>query len=160
MMARAHLSVTDVEDAYRRLFVPLVRVAHAVTRDRESAVDAVQEAFASALAHRRSFRGEGSVDAWISRAVLNNARKSLRKRAVARADIAERAAFEEPPALIYAIRELPERQRLVLFLRHYADFDYRTIATTLGIEVGTVSATLSAAHANLRTAIGKAGHAE
>jgi RNA polymerase sigma factor (sigma-70 family) len=160
MMARACLSVAEVEDAYRRLFAPLVRVAHAVTRDRESAVDAVQEAFASALAHRRSFRGEGPVDAWISRAVVNNARKSLRARPSSPAEIGERDPFEEPPAVIHAIRQLPERQRLVLFLRHYADLDYRTIATTLGIEVGTVSATLSAAHANLRTAIGEAGHAE
>jgi DNA-directed RNA polymerase specialized sigma24 family protein len=35
-------------------------------------------------------------------------------------------------------------------LRYYADLDYRAIADVLGIEVGTVSATLSAAHQSLR----------
>jgi RNA polymerase sigma factor (sigma-70 family) len=48
---------------------------------------------------------------------------------------------------------LPERQRLALFLRYYADLDYRSIADVLGVEVGTVSATLSAAHSSLRRAL-------
>ena len=48
---------------------------------------------------------------------------------------------------------LPERQRLVLFLRYYADLDYRRIAQILRVEVGTVSATLHAAHASLRRAL-------
>jgi DNA-directed RNA polymerase specialized sigma24 family protein len=35
-------------------------------------------------------------------------------------------------------------------LRHFAGLDYRGIAAALDIEVGTVSATLSAAHQALR----------
>jgi RNA polymerase sigma factor (sigma-70 family) len=50
---------------------------------------------------------------------------------------------------------LPDRQRAALFLRYYADLDYRSIAEALGIEVGTVSATLSAAHTSLRRSLGK-----
>jgi RNA polymerase sigma factor (sigma-70 family) len=49
-----------------------------------------------------------------------------------------------------AIAVLPERQRLMLFLRHYADLDYQSIAAALGVSAGTVSATLSQAHARLR----------
>jgi RNA polymerase sigma factor (sigma-70 family) len=45
---------------------------------------------------------------------------------------------------------LPERQRLAIYLRYYADLDYRSIGDVLGIEVGTVSATLSSAHEALR----------
>ena len=45
--------------------------------------------------------------------------------------------------------QLPQRQRNALFLRFYLDFDYAAIAETLGIEVGTVSATLHAARAAL-----------
>src|SRR5260221_2052400 len=48
------------------------------------------------------------------------------------------------------VAALPERQRLAVFLRYYADLDYRAIGTVLGVEVGTVSATLSAAHTTLR----------
>ncbi len=48
------------------------------------------------------------------------------------------------------IARLPERQRLAVFLRYYADLDYRSIGAALEIEPGTVSATLSAAHSALR----------
>ena len=41
----------------------------------------------------------------------------------------------------------------MVFLRYAADLDYRTIAVALGVEVGTVSATLHAAHERLRRAI-------
>jgi DNA-directed RNA polymerase specialized sigma24 family protein len=37
-----------------------------------------------------------------------------------------------------------------LFLRYYADLEYRAIADILDIEIGTVSATLNAAHQTLR----------
>ncbi len=52
-----------------------------------------------------------------------------------------------------AVATLPERQRLALFLRYYADFDYRQIAAILEVEIGTVSATLHKAHAALRAAL-------
>lgn len=52
-----------------------------------------------------------------------------------------------------AIHDLPARQRDALFLRHYLDFDYAAIAATLGVEVGTVSATLHAARAALRDSL-------
>jgi RNA polymerase sigma factor (sigma-70 family) len=45
---------------------------------------------------------------------------------------------------------LPERQRLVLFLRYYADLGYSAIAEALGISPGTVASTLNAAHESLR----------
>jgi RNA polymerase sigma factor (sigma-70 family) len=50
----------------------------------------------------------------------------------------------------FLLASLPERQRLVLFLRYYADLDYRSIAEAVGIESGTVAATLNQARATLR----------
>jgi RNA polymerase sigma factor (sigma-70 family) len=52
-----------------------------------------------------------------------------------------------------ALLALPERQRLVVFLRYYADLDYSTIAAALGIQEGTVGATLTAARATLRNSL-------
>lgn len=51
------------------------------------------------------------------------------------------------------VASLPERQRLVIFLRYFADLDYREIADALGVSVGTVSARLHAAHATLRAVL-------
>ena len=52
-----------------------------------------------------------------------------------------------------AVGRLPAPQRDVLFLRFYLNYDYLTIAETLGIEVGTVSATLHAAREKLAQAL-------
>jgi DNA-directed RNA polymerase specialized sigma24 family protein len=60
----------------------------------------------------------------------------------------------EPDSELRArLAALPERQRLVVFLRYFADLEYSEIAAALGIHVGTVSATLYAAHANLRASV-------
>jgi RNA polymerase sigma factor (sigma-70 family) len=52
-----------------------------------------------------------------------------------------------------AIESLPERQRTVLFLRYFADLDYRAIASVLGVTTGTVGSALNAAHAALRRSL-------
>jgi RNA polymerase sigma factor (sigma-70 family) len=88
--------------------------------------------------------------------VLNEARK--RRAAEARYVLTElvdegKAAngHRDAGAATTALALLPERQRLALFLRYYADLDYAGIAEALGIARGTVSATLHAARANLET---------
>ena len=87
--------------------------------------------------------------------VVNAARKVRRKAAAwplpkTAPDGEASELVDELAALIVV---LPERQRLAIFLRYYADLDYRAIADALGIEVGTVSATLATAHASLRNAL-------
>jgi DNA-directed RNA polymerase specialized sigma24 family protein len=50
-----------------------------VTGDSERARDAVQEAFATAVRKRGSFRREGPLEAWVWRIVLNAARSDVRR---------------------------------------------------------------------------------
>jgi RNA polymerase sigma-70 factor (ECF subfamily) len=112
----------------------------------------VQDAFAAAIRGRRSFRGDGPLEAWVWRMVVNAARKARRP---VRELPAEPAANGSAPAaaapgLRAAIETLPERQRTVLFLRYFADLDYRAIAAALDVSPGTVGSTLNAAHAALR----------
>ena len=79
--------------------------------------------------------------------------------ALAKTGDSERARDAVQEGFARAIRSretLSQRQRDALFLRYYLDFDYRTIAETLGIEVGTVSATLHAARAALGHALQEA----
>jgi RNA polymerase sigma factor (sigma-70 family) len=52
-----------------------------------------------------------------------------------------------------SLLSLPERQRLAVFLRYYADLSYEQIAGALGVRVGTVAASLNAAHTSLRRAL-------
>ena len=51
---------------------------------------------------------------------------------------------------------LSERERLVVFLRYFADLDYRSIAAALDVKIGTVSATLHSAHEALRRSLEEA----
>ena len=142
----------EIEALYRARFHAFVRTAAAVAGDVDSGREAVQEGFATAVRKRSTYRGEGSLEAWVWPIVLNEARDRLRRRTpavpVASEPTDEREAKDEELRL--ALAALPERQRLVAFLRYYADLDYEGIASVLGIAPGTVAATLNAAHAALR----------
>jgi RNA polymerase sigma factor (sigma-70 family) len=151
-----------VEAVYRARHRELLRVATAITGSTELGEDAVQEGLARALARRSSFRATGTLEAWLWKVVVNAARNlaARRPRAVhVGAPDAPAAGGEDDAS---AVREhlalLPERQRLVLFLRYYADLDYAAIAHMLGIRRGTVSATLNQAHAALRPLLAEEVH--
>jgi DNA-directed RNA polymerase specialized sigma24 family protein len=150
------LSKRELEGVYRLQLVRLVRVAAAITRDESVGAEAVQEAFVRLLRARRGYRGEGTVDGWVWRAVVNEA-KRLAAQERGRREIEDQPSSNgggTSDGLTRAlIAALPERQRLAIFLRYYADLDYRTIASALEVEIGTVSATLAAAHRTLRTAM-------
>jgi RNA polymerase sigma-70 factor (ECF subfamily) len=139
----------SIEALYRADFARFARFARAVTGDRESALEAVQEGFADALRKADRFRGSGSLEGWVWSCVLNRARKA-RPQQRPELPSSNGAAAEPDPDLRARLAALPERQRHVVFLRYFADLGYREIAEVLGIEVGTVSATLHAAHASLR----------
>ena len=159
MIGRRGASLEELEALYRSRFEVFARIAASVTGDSERARDAVQDAFATAVRKRRSFRSEGPLEAWVWRIVLNAARSDVR-RGVAAVDHEAPAAAnghpEEDAELRVALARLPERQRLTVFLRYYADLDYVAIGEALGISTGSVSATLNAAHASLRNRLEEA----
>jgi RNA polymerase sigma-70 factor (ECF subfamily) len=155
-MKRDGASLEQLQHIYERRLDELRRVAAAIVRDRELACDVVQDAFVRAVRSRRTFKGDGPLEAWVWRIVVNTARDTRAgvwheipddSAAPAGADHWERSMVRA------AVEQLPERQRLVIFLRVYADLDYGTIARAVGISEGTVGATLNAAHNNLRQAL-------
>jgi RNA polymerase sigma factor (sigma-70 family) len=152
-------SRADLECLYRSRLPQLRRTAAAICGDRSAAADVVQDTFVRAVRELPSFRGEGTLEAWVWRILVNTARNHRR---------GVRAAEELPDDLpapangngpneagrvATAVAALPERQRLVLFLRFYADLDYRAIAEALAISSGTVGATLTAARSALEQSL-------
>jgi RNA polymerase sigma factor (sigma-70 family) len=157
-MPRAEVDVEALETLYRAHLSSYVRAAVAIVGDDAAGRDAVQEAFVHAIRKRASFREEAPLEAWVWRIVINEAR-ALRRRRRTRALESDtehlsagstNGAAEEDGEVRAWIAALPERQRLVVFLRYFADLDYGSIAAVLDVEVGTVSATLAAAHGALR----------
>jgi RNA polymerase sigma-70 factor (ECF subfamily) len=146
----------EIEAVYRRHYGKFLRVAVAILRDERLAEEAVHDAFVRALRHRRSFDRRGSLEAWLWRIVVNEARRRRAdehrlRLSPALGDPADAANGYRPDGAVQAlVAALPERQRLALFLRYYADLDYDAVAAALGVKPGTVAATLHAAHAALR----------
>src|SRR5204862_6513685 len=72
--------IDDLEELYRMRQPQFCRAAAAIAGDRTLGEDAVQDAFAKALRKRRSYRGRGSLEAWVWQIVVNAARDARRKR--------------------------------------------------------------------------------
>jgi RNA polymerase sigma-70 factor (ECF subfamily) len=141
----------DLERLYRARLDAFVRTAAAIAGGREEGRDAVQDAFAKAVRTRRRYRGEGTLEAWVWRIVVNSARDARRRRRTPM--VTDAAPAVVAPSAQLPLELLTERQREVLFLHYYADLDYETIGRALGISSGTVGATLSSARARLRRAL-------
>jgi RNA polymerase sigma-70 factor (ECF subfamily) len=142
---------TAIEQLYRERYVAFRNGLAPVVGSYEEARDVVQEAFARALRSRGDFRGQGSLQAWVWRIALHVALEKRRRGQerpfeVLDPELVER---ERDPALAQALRRLPPRKRLVVFLRYFADLSYAEIAEVGGISEGTVAATLSQARAAL-----------
>jgi RNA polymerase sigma factor (sigma-70 family) len=111
------------------------------------------------MADRPERRARGTLVAGVGRNDLTAARAPRPRVEIEQPTEESRAAdLDDPdPHGVHAwVSRLPERERLVVFLRYFADLDYRGIAGALGIEVGTVSATLHSAHASLRRSLEEA----
>ncbi len=150
--------MAEIEHVYRTRLPEFWRVAAAISGSRQAAPDLVQEAFVRAVRRIDTFRGDGPLEGWLWRIVVNVASNARREvLAVALPD--DDAPPDTPPPeigkaeLTTALSRLSERQRLVLFLRYYADLDYATMAEILSISSGTVGATLTTARAALALAL-------
>jgi RNA polymerase sigma-70 factor (ECF subfamily) len=142
---------TALEELYRERYAVFRNVLTGVTGDRETAREVVQEAFARALRARRSYRGDGSLEAWVWRIAIRLAVKAKPDRRLVPVDEIE---LEAPEARVdadlrAAVRRLPPQRRLMVFLRYFADLPYAEIAAICGVSEGTVAATLSQARGEL-----------
>jgi RNA polymerase sigma-70 factor (ECF subfamily) len=147
-------SEAELEALYRRRQGAFLRLGRSLLGDPEAARDAVQEAFALALRARRSFRGTGSLDGWVWRTFVNVCREQQRRRTGVAAAPVEPANGRVPHEDVRgALETLTERERLVVFLRYFADLSYDDIGEALGVRRGTVAATLNHAHTKLRDAL-------
>lgn len=144
--------------SYRRLVLQL----YGVTGDLNEAQDAVQEAFIAALSAPRQFRSKDNPEAWIRRVAVNHARNRWRRRrTLERVLRLFRAGATAVPdsspdriALVTAMRELPESQRVTLALYYLGDLSITEVAETLGVPPGTVKARLSRGRKALAALLG------
>ena len=159
------LALEEIEAIYRAEYARFLRTAIAILGDEHAAADAVHDGFIKAVRHRATFRRDGSAEGWLWRTVVNAARQAASTRQVVvpleHVTSADERGNDEQTRfdgeLGDLIRGLPERQRLIVFLRYCADLDYALIGETLGISAGTVAASLHAVHSKLKLQLKEAG---
>jgi len=143
------------------------RVAWLVVRDRGDAEEAVQDAFVKAYYALPRFRPGAPFRPWILRIVTNEARnrgRSARRRDGLAARVAASESTRAAPAsesmalaradaeaLLAALDQLPERDRLVIAYRFLLEMTEAETAETLGVPPGTVKSRLSRGLARLQS---------
>jgi RNA polymerase sigma factor (sigma-70 family) len=148
--------VDELERLYHDRYVGFRNALATVTGSYDTARDAVHEGFARAIEHRDDFRG-GSLAAWVWRIAFRAALDGQRRDRRTLNWVPEAALVDSTrdPVLDEALRALPPRRRLIVFLRYFADFSYEEIAEACGVRLGTVAATLAQARTELAEALRK-----
>jgi RNA polymerase sigma-70 factor (sigma-E family) len=138
----------------------LVRFARLLTGDDHRAEDLVQEVLAKAYVHWRRIGVADRPDLYVRRMLVNAhhswwRRRSNRELAVeavpddpVRGDAAGESA--ERDAMWQLVTALPSRQRTVIVLRYYEDFDDATIAEVMRTSISTVRTQAKRALATLQ----------
>jgi len=150
-----------IERLYRDRYVRFRNGVAPVAGSYEAARDAVQEGFARALRMSRQYSGRGSLEGWVWRIVLRTALEQRGRDGPEELPLDEvELTLVEPErdlTLSDAVRALPPRRRLIVFLRYFADLPYQTIADALEVDVGTVAATLAQARQELAVILDNEG---
>jgi RNA polymerase sigma-70 factor (ECF subfamily) len=146
------------------------RTAVLITGSADEAEDASQEALTKAYYALSRFRSGAPFRPWLLQIVANEAR-NRRKAAGRRAALSLRAdsgtiagtgepapeaaaeAAETRAALLQAVNELREEDRLVIACRYFLDLSEQETSATLGIPRGTVKSRLSRALGRLRARV-------
>jgi RNA polymerase sigma-70 factor (ECF subfamily) len=126
----------------------------AYSRDQDIANDALDEAFAQAIAGGRRIRDPSS---WIWTTAFKLASGELKRRGGTSSFKDPGHTYDMPdpvPDLFAALQELSPKQRAAVILHDYADRPNDEIARVLGIRLQTVHVHLSQGRKRLRELLG------
>lgn len=153
------------QDAFKEIFnqyqKKVYRIAYGVVRQREDALDIVQEVFIKLFRSIKNFKGKSNFYTYLYRMVMNTAidhiRRSRYKIQTSSIDedggfqLSEEAVKRPDHILIHkeleervriAMEKLPPDQRAALIFREVEGLSYQEIAETMECSVGTVMSRL------------------
>ena len=137
----------------------LYRTAYLCLGSEADALEAVDEAVYQALRALKKLREPEHFETWLTRILLNECRRELRRRKRvagedALPDTAGPDAYDALP-LKEAVRRLPEELRAVVILRFFTGYTQAETAAALDIPQGTVATRQRRALALLRLELGE-----
>ncbi|HEY9138220.1 MAG TPA: sigma-70 family RNA polymerase sigma factor [Terriglobus sp.] len=181
LAAREHVSVAteldDIDTLARNYRPRLLRFVMASVRDEDLADTIVQDALLKAYRNRAGFRGDCSLNTWLTGIAVNLIRDHARtqkfkfwKKASANAVEADemanhlRSSGSSPEGALLAreqalqvhmaMEELSQNQRTVFLLRFIEEMDLAEISEAMGMPVNTVKTHLHRAVKTIRAKVG------
>jgi RNA polymerase sigma factor (sigma-70 family) len=157
----------DQELLYRRHSAKLYAVCLQYSGNDEEARDILQEGFIKIFENLRHYKHEGSFEGWMRRIVVNTALEKFRSRhnlyrvddidsiteTEAEPDSGDYAGLEAFD-LLYIIRELPPKYRMVFNLYAIEGYSHKEIGEMMNISEGTSKSNLSRARVILQRRVG------
>lgn len=154
------------EKAFEKLVIDnqnrVYSVCMGMLKNPHDAQDASQETFLKAYRHIRNFRGQSSVETWLTKIAMNVCLDEIRSRRdtvplnegfdVPDTETAESRvlARESQQAVRRALEQLPSDQRAVVVLRDIKGFSYEEVCDILNLNIGTVRSRLHRARERLK----------
>lgn len=156
------------EDMYNRLTTYIVadqqkfyRVAYTYVRDKDNALDIVQNAICKALENYGTLRNEGAMKTWFYRILVNESLNFIRKNkreivcepAALPEEIYEEPAYEEGLGIFLAVQSLPEQMQTVIVLHYFEELTLKEIAQITDVNLNTVKTRLYSALRKLKISV-------
>ena len=149
---RLFCSASELEEVMGRYQTMVFRLAYSYTRSRSDAQDMCQEVFLRYFCSRPPFASEEHRRAWLMRVTVNRCKTHLTSWWVRRTvPLDARIPMPEPEPLVLdeALRQLAEKDRLVIHLFYYEECSTREIARMMRTTEGAVRTRLTRARQRL-----------
>ena len=136
----------------------ILRISYQYLKQTCDAEDICQTVFLKYLTANPTFDSIEHEKAWIIRTTINACKDHLKsaffRRTTALEDASQIAAPEVPDSwLLDAMKALPEKHRISLYLYYYEEYSAREIAQVLGVSESAVGQYLTRGRRKLRTLI-------
>ena len=146
----------DILYLFHRYRDDVYRLAVNYTRSATEAEDVCQTVFLKYMTGNMTFDSIEHEKAWIIRTAINACKDHVKgawfKRTVALEDASAIAAPTVPDTwLLDAMKGLPEKYRISLYLYYYEDYSAREIAKVMGVSESAVGQYLTRGRRKLRT---------
>lgn len=140
----------------------LLRIALNRVKSMPEAEDIVQSVYLRLMTNRPQFRSEDHERAWLIRTAVNlcldYGKAAYRRTSVPLNEETAVAPPQETGEIPDAVRQLPQRDRYVVYLYYYEGLSIKEIARVLGERNGTITSRLSRARKKLKSLLKGDGH--
>ncbi len=149
-----------LDKAVRQYSDMIFRIAYQYLKNRHDAEDILQEVSVALVTKNAPLGDEVHLKRWLVRVTLNKCRdfrKSFWRKNIDSIDDYRSLEAPEQNGIMEELWELPENQRIIIYLYYYESFTIAEIAQMLGKSPNTVSSRLQRARKKLKTILKEGG---